>query len=59
VLKDKMPTANWKNEIWKDGIANIDEELNSLPYNPKAKANILILQQTCRSNNTPFQKLVF
>src|ERR1044071_662837 len=29
VLKDEMPTANWKNEIWKDGIANIDEELNS------------------------------
>lgn len=37
VLKDEMPTANWKNEIWKDGIANIDEELNSLPYNPRAK----------------------
>jgi beta-glucosidase len=29
VLKDEMPTANWKNEIWKDGIANIDEELSS------------------------------
>lgn len=29
VLKDKMPTPEWKNEIWKDGIANIDEELNS------------------------------
>jgi beta-glucosidase len=38
VLKDEMPTANWKNEIWKDGIANIDEELNSLPYNPKAQS---------------------
>jgi beta-glucosidase len=37
VLKDEMPTENWKNEIWKDGIANIDEELNSLPYNPRAK----------------------
>lgn len=37
VLKDEMPTANWKNEIWKDGIANIDEDLNSLPYNPKAQ----------------------
>ncbi len=35
VLKDEMPTANWKKEIWKDGIANIDEELNSLPYHPK------------------------
>jgi len=29
VLKDEMPTSNWKNEIWKDGIANIDEELSS------------------------------
>lgn len=30
VLKDEMPTPEWKNEIWKDGIANIDEELNGL-----------------------------
>src|SRR2546423_12526277 len=37
VLKDEMPTAEWKNEVWKDGIANIDEELNSLPFNAKAK----------------------
>jgi beta-glucosidase len=37
VLKDEMPTANWKNEIWKDGIANIDEELNSVPGNKKAE----------------------
>jgi len=36
VLKDEMPTPEWKQEIWKDGIANIDEELNSLAYNPKA-----------------------
>src|SRR5687768_6116627 len=28
VLKDQLPTPNWKNEIWKDGIANIDEHLN-------------------------------
>jgi beta-glucosidase len=28
VLKDELPTANWKNQIWKDGIANIDEHLN-------------------------------
>ncbi|MEO6135408.1 MAG: hypothetical protein ABIP35_09660, partial [Ginsengibacter sp.] len=28
VLKDSLPTPNWKNEIWKDGIANIDEHLN-------------------------------
>lgn len=30
VLKEEMPSASWRNEIWKDGIANIDEELNSL-----------------------------
>src|SRR4029079_5422274 len=28
VLKDELPTEAWKNEIWKDGIANIDEHLN-------------------------------
>jgi hypothetical protein len=29
VLKDELPTPAWKNEIWKDGIANIDEHLSS------------------------------
>ena len=33
VLKEEMPTASWKNEVWKDGIANIDEELNNLSSN--------------------------
>ena len=28
VLKDSLPTPTWKNAIWKDGIANIDEHLN-------------------------------
>lgn len=28
VLKDELPTPDWKNQIWKDGIANIDEHLN-------------------------------
>jgi beta-glucosidase len=37
VLKDELPNASWKNQVWKDGIANIDEELNSLAYNAKAK----------------------
>jgi beta-glucosidase len=31
VLKDELPTENWSNEIWKDGIANIDEHLNDRP----------------------------
>ncbi len=45
VLKDEMPAEGWKNEIWKDGIANIDEELNGLkktqysyPYSKHAGA---------------------
>lgn len=28
VLKDILPTPEWKTRIWKDGIANIDEHLN-------------------------------
>lgn len=30
VLKDSLPVAGWKNQIWKDGIANIDEMLNGV-----------------------------
>ncbi len=30
VLKDSLPTDGWDNEIWKDGIANIDEQANGL-----------------------------
>lgn len=30
VLKDSLPTAEWKQSIWKDGIANIDEQLNGV-----------------------------
>ncbi|GHU68104.1 beta-glucosidase [Bacteroidia bacterium] len=30
VLKDSLPTPLWKTEIWKDGIANIDEQANGL-----------------------------
>lgn len=30
VLADSMPTDDWKDEIWKDGIANIDEQANGL-----------------------------
>lgn len=45
VLKDDLPTPEWKNEVWKDGIANIDEHLNGLvktaysyPYSRHAEA---------------------
>ncbi|MBK5203617.1 MAG: hypothetical protein JJE45_07860, partial [Prolixibacteraceae bacterium] len=39
VLKDEMPTSEWKNKFWKDGIANIDEELNNLAYNKSAETS--------------------
>jgi beta-glucosidase len=31
VLKDSLPTAAWKDMIFKDGIANIDEHINNTP----------------------------
>ena len=31
VLKDDLPTPAWKEEIWKDGVGNIDEEHNGYP----------------------------
>ena len=36
VLKDSLPTPAWKDAIWKDGIANIDEHLNGVG-NPEIK----------------------
>lgn len=30
VLADVLPTEKWKNEVWKDGIGNIDEQHNGL-----------------------------
>lgn len=45
VLKDELPTPEWDNEVWKHGIANIDEHLNGLretdhdyPYSNHPKA---------------------
>jgi len=35
VLEDEMPTKEWKNRVWKDGIGNIDEHLNSLHNRPE------------------------
>ena len=29
VLKDQLPTEEWKDKIWKDGMGAIDEQLNS------------------------------
>ncbi|KAA5825221.1 beta-glucosidase [Algibacter amylolyticus] len=30
VLADELPTKAWKDKVWKDGIANIDEHLNTI-----------------------------
>jgi beta-glucosidase len=30
VLEDPLPTPRWKQEVWKDGIANIDEHCNGV-----------------------------
>jgi beta-glucosidase len=35
VLKDYLPTTDWHNAFWHDGVANIDEQLNGYPYYKK------------------------
>lgn len=32
VLADSLPTPEWKNRVWKDGLANIDEMLNGVGW---------------------------
>lgn len=41
VLNDSLPTAKWKNEVWKDGIANIDEQLNGVGKGGKLSKNLI------------------
>ncbi|WP_157543987.1 glycoside hydrolase family 3 N-terminal domain-containing protein [Mucilaginibacter paludis] len=57
ILKDSVPTPEWKNEIWKDGIANIDEHLNGfitwgktsdLPLVTDVKKHVWAMNQTQR-----------
>lgn len=46
VLKDRLPAPGWKDSVWKDGIANIDEQLTgyrkdtvyAFPYSSHAEA---------------------
>src|SRR5215469_15979808 len=42
VLKDELPTPAWKQAVWKDGIANIDEHLNGVVNAgvPKSKLSL-------------------
>ena len=35
-MKDELPTPEWKQLLWKDGIANIDEHLNGVGPNGKS-----------------------
>ncbi|MBN1187997.1 MAG: glycoside hydrolase family 3 C-terminal domain-containing protein [Bacteroidales bacterium] len=37
VLQDELPTSGWKNELWKDGIGNIDEMLNNTTFRPQTQ----------------------
>ena len=41
VLQDSLPVPEWKNEIWKDGIANIDEQLNGVGSGYKRAYNLI------------------
>jgi beta-glucosidase len=42
VLKDSLPTPEWKSKIWKDGIANIDEHLNGFINFKKTNEDLLV-----------------
>ncbi|MEQ1762303.1 MAG: glycoside hydrolase family 3 N-terminal domain-containing protein [Pyrinomonadaceae bacterium] len=54
VLKDELPTPEWKKKIWKDGIANIDEHLNgwgsgaSSPYARDIKKHVWAMDEVQR-----------
>ena len=41
VLKDPLPTEGWKNEVWKDGIANMDEHLNGIGKGAKSHPELV------------------
>ena len=42
VLKDSLPTPAWKEAIWKDGIANIDEQLNGVGRGAKRVPHLIV-----------------
>lgn len=42
VLKDSLPTPAWKEAIWKDGIANIDEQLNGVGRGAKRAPHLIV-----------------
>ncbi len=40
VLKDTLPTPAWKTNIWKDGIANIDEQLANTTFHKEMRTTL-------------------
>ncbi len=40
VLKDSLPNPGWKSKIWKDGIANIDEQLNNTTFRKQTNTSL-------------------
>src|SRR5258705_9664192 len=52
VLQDELPTPGWKNEIWKDGIANIDEHLNGWAAGSKSEYGTDIRKHVWAMNET-------
>lgn len=41
VLKDSLPIPAWKEAVWKDGIANIDEQLNGVGGGRKRSPHLI------------------
>src|SRR5258705_10839290 len=52
VLQDELPTPGWKNEIWEDGIANIDEHLNGWAAGSKSEYGTDIRKHVWAMNET-------
>ena len=53
ILKDDLPTAEWKTRVWKDGIGNIDEEHNGVgtplkPFITDARKHVEALHEIQR-----------
>ena len=57
ILADDLPTPEWKNKLWKDGIGAIDEHLNSYkkrnqPLTPEENPNIWPASNHAKALNT-------
>src|SRR2546422_3451768 len=46
VLMDELPTPQWKQAVWKDGIANIDEHLNGVVNAGVTKSKLALPHST-------------